>query len=824
MAQKFVQTQAVALYSGLSAAATSMVITPYPRDIQTNTKLTFADFGTSPSLTIDPKIPGYEEICTFTGITDNGDNTATLTGLTRNLIGQDPYITSGTGKTHGASAVVVFTDNPQMYARLASKENANTFTQQNIFQGYAPQTDTDPVADNDLTRKSYVLSLVLGTLTTINVIVPGNAGENVSAGNLVYFDDTDNEWKKCDADTPATVQNVLLGIAQGSGTNGNPITDGVLLQGVDDNQSGLSIGDLYYASNTAGGISTTPGTTEVTIGIGKTATTLYFAPRFNQQLTEDQQDALDNALGGALTAANPVESQGDTSVTSAASKLVRGNASGKIDDSWLPGTSLGSIITGENITAGLPVYINAGDSSLYKAHGFKEINTASLTLASTVTNYKIAKLSDTQFMSLYDNGSATLSIRVYTTATGATVASQTVSTAYDSGSSTTTIPSATVCRLTDTTFIVIYAHTTDNNLYFRTGSISGSTITMDTETAYPGSPTYCWGFDSTPGLTDGKVVFAYQDSTADLGSSATVVPVLSYLTVATNSVTVTTSISGASIAPSSYFPTPRWSVVAFTNSIAYALFCCMDGGGQNVMKYNWINLNDSTTGADKTVNNLETQTGAGVATGYSASIPSFVGHDGKCYFGWSTYDGGTGIDITTKSVLEINQIGCRIFYQTTAIKLAGDTTVAALPMVGNECGVIVFGLSDTQSGYYPIQTIYIQRGKIYEFFNLITLTAGATVPLKQMWFSNLKDEIVIGLDGSYIKTWRLPTPVDGMIIATTVAPAVAAVYNASVTTSGLTANAQYFLKDTYTNTGDMAFTGVIPVGKALSTTVINLVK
>lgn len=135
MSLKFVQTQAIALYTGLSAAGTSAVVTPYPRDIQTNTKLVFADFGTTPTFTVDPKIPGYEEIISFTGITDNGDNTATLTGLTRNLIGQSPYTTPGTGKLHGSSAVIVFSDNPQMWARLGALENDNTWTGKQTFTG-----------------------------------------------------------------------------------------------------------------------------------------------------------------------------------------------------------------------------------------------------------------------------------------------------------------------------------------------------------------------------------------------------------------------------------------------------------------------------------------------------------------------------------------------------------------------------------------------------------------------------------------------------------------------------------------------------------------
>jgi hypothetical protein len=148
------------------------------------------------------------------------------------------------------------------------------------------------VGANDLTRLSYVQALVLGTLTTINVIVPGTAGATIVAGQLVYFDDPTNKWKLADADTAATVENVLLGIAQGAGTDTNPIAGGVLLQGVDAHQSGLTNGQTYYASNTAGGVSSASGTTTVVVGIGKSATELYFAPKFNQTLTQNEIDAM----------------------------------------------------------------------------------------------------------------------------------------------------------------------------------------------------------------------------------------------------------------------------------------------------------------------------------------------------------------------------------------------------------------------------------------------------------------------------------------------------------------------------------------------------
>lgn len=114
---KYVQTPPVALYTGISATATSIRIAPYPLDTDGN-KLVTADFGTTAYLTIDPKVLGYEEICSFTGITDNGDNTATLTGVIRSLASKSPYTTTGNGKVHGSSAVVVFSDNPQIFNDL----------------------------------------------------------------------------------------------------------------------------------------------------------------------------------------------------------------------------------------------------------------------------------------------------------------------------------------------------------------------------------------------------------------------------------------------------------------------------------------------------------------------------------------------------------------------------------------------------------------------------------------------------------------------------------------------------------------------------------
>ena len=121
----------------------------------------------------------------------------------------------------------------------------------------------------------------------------------------------------------------MLGIAKGAGTKGNAITGGVLLWGVDNAQSGLTTGDPQFASNTAGGISSSAGTTEVSIGSAKSTTELYFYPRLNQQITENEQDALVGTSGTPSTS-NKYVSNDDVTEAKTASKIPRRDSNSDI--------------------------------------------------------------------------------------------------------------------------------------------------------------------------------------------------------------------------------------------------------------------------------------------------------------------------------------------------------------------------------------------------------------------------------------------------------------------------------------------------------------
>lgn len=168
---RFVETAPISLYAGMGISDTTCTVTPYPVDLD-GVKLTMTDFGTTATFTVDPKIAGFEEINSFTGIVDNGNNTATLTGLIRNLLGKYPYtVSSAGGKLHGSSAVVVFSDNPQMYAGLAGKANDETITGQWTFSTF-PITPSTPLATN------LAAGMTLLSVAAANPAIPIAVGVN----------------------------------------------------------------------------------------------------------------------------------------------------------------------------------------------------------------------------------------------------------------------------------------------------------------------------------------------------------------------------------------------------------------------------------------------------------------------------------------------------------------------------------------------------------------------------------------------------------------------------------------------------------------------
>ena len=150
---------------------------------------------------------------------------------------------------------------------------------------------------NQLATKRYVDETASGgAITFDNQIYTADAGEDITQGESVYLKDSDGKWYKTKADTPATLDQTLKGIAQGAGTNGDAIAGGVLVQGL-DNTTSYTTGQLYYLSDTAGAISATAGTNAYPIGVGDANNKLVLFQGVPTEPTIKQKEFLSATTG-----------------------------------------------------------------------------------------------------------------------------------------------------------------------------------------------------------------------------------------------------------------------------------------------------------------------------------------------------------------------------------------------------------------------------------------------------------------------------------------------------------------------------------------------
>ena len=82
--------------SGVTATATTIVLKSFKLPDGT-TNITVSNFGAIGFGTLEPGTT-REEVISFTGVTQNGDGTADLTGVTRGLAFVAPYTTLSSNK------------------------------------------------------------------------------------------------------------------------------------------------------------------------------------------------------------------------------------------------------------------------------------------------------------------------------------------------------------------------------------------------------------------------------------------------------------------------------------------------------------------------------------------------------------------------------------------------------------------------------------------------------------------------------------------------------------------------------------------------------
>lgn len=161
---------------GISSSATTLTLTSFKTPVS-NYNLSMTDFGEIGYLTIEPGSETRQEFVSFTGITQNGDGTATLSGLTRGLSPISPYTASTTlQKAHAGGSVVVASNPPQLYNLFSRKDSDETITGQWTFS-------TFPITPSNSTSSETRVGIV--ELATGAEIAASTATSTSPGGPLV---------------------------------------------------------------------------------------------------------------------------------------------------------------------------------------------------------------------------------------------------------------------------------------------------------------------------------------------------------------------------------------------------------------------------------------------------------------------------------------------------------------------------------------------------------------------------------------------------------------------------------------------------------------
>ncbi len=156
-------TAAPTKLGGSGVAATDTTVNLVKLRTPADNKVTMTNFGDIGYGTIEPART-KKEFISFTGVTQNADGTASLTGVTRGLNFVSPYTASTTlRKAHPGGVGFVISNPPQLLDSLVSKQTDSFITSTVTFSADAfpriSASSTNPTDDKELTHKFYVDSL-----------------------------------------------------------------------------------------------------------------------------------------------------------------------------------------------------------------------------------------------------------------------------------------------------------------------------------------------------------------------------------------------------------------------------------------------------------------------------------------------------------------------------------------------------------------------------------------------------------------------------------------------------------------------------------------
>lgn len=162
--------------SGIGSSDTTLTLTYFYIPVSKQ-KLSMTDFGTIGYITLEPGNATKQEFVSFTGVTQNGDGTATLTGLSRGLSPISPYTASSTlQKAHAGGTQAAISNPPQLYSLFGNKSNDETvtgnwtFTGQTTFSSFpiSPTNSTSSYTTSGGNQFATPAQQAAGTATSTN--------------------------------------------------------------------------------------------------------------------------------------------------------------------------------------------------------------------------------------------------------------------------------------------------------------------------------------------------------------------------------------------------------------------------------------------------------------------------------------------------------------------------------------------------------------------------------------------------------------------------------------------------------------------------------
>lgn len=159
------------LQSSIGSSDTNLTLTSFKEPVS-GIAYTMAYLASSIEYaTLEPQ-SNNKEFISFTGITQNSDGSATLTGITRGLSFSYPFTASSTLQlTHSGQTILILSNSPQFYTQFARKANNETITGTWTFNSF-PVTPSTPAATPSVAGFTTIATGAQAAASTANASGP----------------------------------------------------------------------------------------------------------------------------------------------------------------------------------------------------------------------------------------------------------------------------------------------------------------------------------------------------------------------------------------------------------------------------------------------------------------------------------------------------------------------------------------------------------------------------------------------------------------------------------------------------------------------------